>query len=64
MIAKAGTHHFVSNLQSEFERYLQDRAFWEPGEPGESPFVKTLSRAAQAADYAALLDEVCAGARR
>ena len=59
MIAKAGAVHFVSNVQSEFEHYLQTQSFWEPGEADETPFVKTLSREAQAEQYIAIMEEAC-----
>lgn len=60
-IVKAGGKHLVSLDEKEFYETFSSEQFWSPG-PGEvAPFVPSLSRAAQADQYLALLDEVVAG---
>jgi glycosyltransferase involved in cell wall biosynthesis len=59
MILMAGQHHFVSNRAEDFEKLLSDIQFWKPIKSIVTPFGKTLSRAAQAEQYLALLDSCC-----
>lgn len=58
VIAKAGSHHFVSESVEAFEAHLQGVQFLVPRQSEDSPFVKTLSRAYQAQQYQTLLDTV------
>lgn len=61
---RASDQHFVSNDVAAFESYLVSDRFRRPQAVPGSPFVDSLSRAAQAQTYLALLDDVVAKARK
>lgn len=60
---RASDQHFVSDDTNAFEDYLLSESFRKPQAVARSAFVDSLSRAAQAQTYLALLDGVVAKSR-
>lgn len=56
----ASETHFVSDRTPEFAYYMRSKTFWNPEPCAVSPFVETLSRSAQAAEYLRRLDTLVA----
>jgi glycosyltransferase involved in cell wall biosynthesis len=54
-IQRAGPHHFVAETLEAFEERMSGPAFWSPVASVDHPFVRTLSRASQAEQYASEL---------